>query len=77
MTSKSTYTYGARAEVYPNLVAKRLFETAEAKKSNIVVSADLTTTKELLDLAHRKYKSLKIGQGLAKWNGWIQVWVRS
>ncbi|KAL9030799.1 MAG: hypothetical protein Q9196_001122 [Gyalolechia fulgens] len=51
MASKSTLAYGARAARHPNPVAKRLFNIAEAKKSNIVVSADLTRTEELLHLA--------------------------
>jgi orotidine-5'-phosphate decarboxylase len=34
-------------------LAKRLFEIAEAKKTNVTVSADVTTTRELLDLADR------------------------
>ena len=57
MASKSSLTYAARAKQHPNLVARRLFELAEEKKSNVVVSADLTTTKELLYLADRKYTS--------------------
>ncbi|KAL9021302.1 MAG: hypothetical protein Q9185_001507 [Variospora sp. 1 TL-2023] len=51
MASKSYLSYAKRAEQHPNPVAKRLFNTAEAKKSNVVISADLTTTKELLHLA--------------------------
>lgn len=51
MSSKSQLTYGARASKHPNPLAKRLFEIAEAKKTNVTVSADVTTTRELLDLA--------------------------
>lgn len=53
MSSKSQLTYGARASKHPNPLAKRLFEIAEAKKTNVTVSADVTTTRELLDLADR------------------------
>ncbi|KAJ5815188.1 Orotidine 5'-phosphate decarboxylase [Penicillium riverlandense] len=53
MSSKSHLTYGARARTHPNPLARRLFEVAEAKQSNVTVSADVTTTKELLDLADR------------------------
>lgn len=53
MSSKSQLTYNARANNHPNTLAKKLFEIAEAKKTNITVSADVTTTKELLDLADR------------------------
>jgi orotidine-5'-phosphate decarboxylase len=53
MSSKSQLTYGVRAESHPNPLARRLFQVAEAKKSNVTISADVTTTKELLDLADR------------------------
>ncbi|KAB8258073.1 humps family-domain-containing protein [Aspergillus pseudonomiae] len=53
MSSKSQLTYSARASAHPNALVKKLFEVAEAKKSNVTVSADVTTTKELLDLADR------------------------
>ncbi|KAJ5084200.1 orotidine 5-phosphate decarboxylase pyrG-Penicillium chrysogenum [Penicillium alfredii] len=51
MSSKSQLTYGARASTHPNPLARKLFQVAEAKKSNVTVSADVTSTKELLDLA--------------------------
>lgn len=54
MTSKSTISYAERARVHINPVVKKLFEIAEAKKSNVVLSADVTTTKELLELANSK-----------------------
>lgn len=54
MSSKSQLTYTARASKHNNPLAKRLFEIAEAKKTNVTVSADVTTTKELLDLADRR-----------------------
>lgn len=53
MSSKSQLTYSARASNHPNALAKRLFQIAEAKKTNVTVSADVTTTRELLDLANR------------------------
>lgn len=53
MSSKSQVTYGVRASNHPNPLARKLFQVAEAKKSNLTVSADVTTTKELLDLADR------------------------
>lgn len=53
MSSKSQLTYSARASNHPNALAKRLFQIAEAKKTNVTVSADVTTTKELLELADR------------------------
>jgi orotidine-5'-phosphate decarboxylase len=53
MSSKSQLPYSVRGKSHPNPLARRLFEVAEAKKSNVTVSADVTTTKELLDLADR------------------------
>lgn len=53
MSSRSQLTYGARASNHPNPLARKLFQVAEAKKSNVTVSADVTTTRELLDLADR------------------------
>lgn len=53
MTSKSTLSYAERAKRHAHPVARRLFKIAEAKKSNVVVSADVTMTKELLELADR------------------------
>ena len=57
MSSRSQLTYRARATNRPNPLARKLFEVAEAKKSNVTVSADVTTTKELLDLADRKCRA--------------------
>ncbi|KAF3917394.1 hypothetical protein ABW21_db0204784 [Orbilia brochopaga] len=51
MSSKSHLTYGERSKQHTNGVARRLFEIAESKKTNVVVSADLTTSKELLGIA--------------------------
>ncbi|PGH08916.1 orotidine 5'-phosphate decarboxylase [Blastomyces parvus] len=53
MSSKSHIPYSVRASRHSNPLAKQLFQIAEEKKSNVVVSADVTTTKELLDLADR------------------------
>jgi orotidine-5'-phosphate decarboxylase len=58
MSSKSQLTYGARAQSHPNPLARKLFQVAEEKKSNVTVSADVTTTKELLDLADRTQANL-------------------
>lgn len=55
MSSKSQLRYSVRAQNHPNVLVKKLFEIAEAKKTNVTVSADVTTTKELLDLADRKW----------------------
>lgn len=51
MASKSSLKYAKRAQDHPNPLAKKLFHIAESKKSNLVISADLTTPKDLLELA--------------------------
>jgi orotidine-5'-phosphate decarboxylase len=51
MASKSHLSYGQRAAKHQNPLVKRLFEIADRKKTNVVLSADLTTTKELVDIA--------------------------
>ncbi|KAK6519158.1 orotidine 5'-phosphate decarboxylase [Arthrobotrys megalospora] len=51
MASKSNLTYAARAKLHPHPVVKKLFETAEAKQSNLIISADMTNSKDLLELA--------------------------
>lgn len=53
MSSLSQLTYEARAGKHSNPLARQLFQIAAEKKSNVVVSADVTTSKELLDLAER------------------------
>src|SRR5271155_4275400 len=51
MTSRTNQAYGGRATDHPNRLSSRLFEIAESKKTNITLSADVTTTEELLDIA--------------------------
>lgn len=58
MASLSSRPYGERAQNSGNALAKKLFRIAEEKQSNLVVSADLTTTTELLEIADSK--SLKL-----------------
>ncbi len=53
MSSKSHLPYATRATNHPNPLTAKLFSIAEAKKTNVTVSADVTTTAELLDLADR------------------------
>ncbi|WEW57872.1 orotidine 5'-phosphate decarboxylase [Emydomyces testavorans] len=53
MASKSQIPYEDRARNHPNPLARRLFQIAVDKQSNLVVSADITTTNGLLDLADR------------------------
>ncbi|KAF2807007.1 orotidine 5'-phosphate decarboxylase [Mytilinidion resinicola] len=52
MASSSSLSYSNRAAKHQHPVTKRFFETADAEKSNLIVSADLTTTAELLDCAY-------------------------
>lgn len=54
MASKSNLSFAERASKHPHPLAKRLFQIAEDKKTNVVLSADLTTTKELLAIAESK-----------------------
>lgn len=51
MTSKSHLPYSTRAANHPNPLTSKLFTIAEQKKTNVTVSADVTTSAELLDLA--------------------------
>ncbi|KAI5309040.1 orotidine 5'-phosphate decarboxylase, partial [Ascosphaera atra] len=51
MSSRSSLPYAERAQSHPNPLAKQLFKLALEKKSNLVLSADVTTCAELLDLA--------------------------
>ena len=54
MSSNSQLSYGTRAGSHPNALVRRLFGIAETKRTNVTVSADVTTTKELLELADCK-----------------------
>ena len=54
MASKSHLTYETRAIQHSDPMVKKLFELAETKRSNVIVSADLRNTKDLLDLADCK-----------------------
>ncbi|KAH0829383.1 orotidine 5'-phosphate decarboxylase [Fonsecaea monophora] len=51
MASQSHLPYSQRAQRHPHPLVRRLFEIAERKKTNVVLSADLTTTEELLAIA--------------------------
>jgi len=61
MSSISKLSYGKRAEAHSHPVAKLFLETAEKKKSNLIISADLTNTAELLACADRKDNSSGVG----------------
>lgn len=52
MASQSHLSFAQRAANHPNQLTKRLFGIAERKKTNIVLSADLTTTADLLKIAN-------------------------
>lgn len=51
MSSLSKLPFPERAAKHHHPVVKRLFAIAEAKKSNLVISADLTDSKNLLACA--------------------------
>ncbi|KAK0640744.1 orotidine 5-phosphate decarboxylase pyrG-penicillium chrysogenum [Cercophora newfieldiana] len=51
MTSLSNVSFHKRAMGNLHPIAKRLFEIADGKQSNLAVSADVTDSKSLLDLA--------------------------
>ncbi|KAL3477362.1 Orotidine 5'-phosphate decarboxylase domain-containing protein [Aspergillus californicus] len=53
MSSKSHLSYATRAQNHPNPLTKKLFTIAQEKKTNVTVSADVTTSAELLDLADK------------------------
>ncbi|KAF2001248.1 orotidine 5'-phosphate decarboxylase [Amniculicola lignicola CBS 123094] len=53
MASLSSFSYTERASRRPHPVARRFLETAETKQSNLIISADLTTTVELLKCADK------------------------
>ncbi len=50
---KKRLSYEQKLEVAEHSIAKKLLETAIAKKSNLIASADVLTTQELLDLAEK------------------------
>jgi hypothetical protein len=54
MASKSTLPFAERYKHHPHPLVRRLFDIAERKKTNIVLSADLTTTNDLLAIANSK-----------------------
>jgi hypothetical protein len=75
MTSRTNQAYGGRATDHPNRLSRRLFEIAESKKTNITLSADVTTTEELLDIADSMMASWRE----TRWAGamlteWVQRW---
>jgi orotidine-5'-phosphate decarboxylase len=55
MATRSDLSYTQRSLQHPNPLARRLFRIAEKKETNIVLSADLTTTEELLKIADGKF----------------------
>ena len=59
MATKTWASFGDRGQNHPNALAKRLFDIAEAKQTNIVVSADLTSTEELLSIADGRHLFLE------------------
>jgi orotidine-5'-phosphate decarboxylase len=54
MASKSSLSYATRAKIHRNFLVRKLFDIAEAKKTNVTVSADIRNTKDLLALADGK-----------------------
>lgn len=58
MTSRSNLPYHVRAADHQNKLVKQLFRIAETKKTNLVLSADLTTSDELLKVADGMYDDL-------------------
>lgn len=51
MASRIELTFAQRAEKHPNALTRQLFAIAERKQTNIVLSADLTSTDDLLKIA--------------------------
>lgn len=53
MASRSRVPFAKRAKDHHHPLVRQLFLLAEKKQSNVVLSADVTTTQELLDLADK------------------------
>jgi len=53
MTSRSNISFAERAESHSHPLVHQLFALAEQKQSNLTLSADVTTSRELLDIADR------------------------
>ncbi|KAK5087953.1 orotidine 5'-phosphate decarboxylase [Lithohypha guttulata] len=51
MASRNRLSFTARAKQHKHPLVQQLFSLAEKKQSNVVLSADLATTKELLEIA--------------------------
>ncbi|KAI1119872.1 Orotidine 5'-phosphate decarboxylase [Nemania abortiva] len=51
MASKSNLTCAQRSKLHQHPLVKRLFDIAESKQTNLVISADLTDTRSLLKCA--------------------------
>lgn len=60
MSSSSKLPYGTRAKYHPNPLVRELFAIAESKKTNVTVSADVTTSKALLELADRTHNHARM-----------------
>lgn len=58
MSSLTTKSYASRASSHSNPTAKRLLEIMERKKSNLALSIDVTTCKEVLDIVRTVGSSL-------------------
>lgn len=51
MASKSHLTYSTLAPEHIESVVERFFELAETKQSNVIISANLMNTSDLLNLS--------------------------
>lgn len=51
--SRASLSYAERSRFHDNPAAKRLLEVMERKKSNLCVSVDVTTSKDLLEVVRR------------------------
>lgn len=50
MPSPATTSYASRASAHSNPTAKRLLSLMDRKKTNLCVSVDVTTTREVLEI---------------------------